>query len=145
MYWSTLFGNTAVSGTISNPITFTTYGTGAQPIFQLAPNGGLVAPLLSFVGVNYIIVDGFNVTDLSFPLGDKVNPANCGNGIELGSYNQIKSNNCTIRNCTFSNIGAPVVIIGNFNTVDSCSMTNLKNIKNTPGIPGCPAAGRPAT
>ena len=138
MYWSTLFGNTAVSGTAGNPITFSSYGTGAKPIFQVTPNANLGVSMLSFVGVNYITIDGFNITDLSFPLGDKVNKAYCGNGLELGSYNQIKSNNCIVKNCTFSNIGAPVVIIGNFNTVDSCSMTDLKNIVNTLGTAGQP-------
>ena len=138
LYWSTIYGNTAASGTASSPITFGTYGIGAKPIFQMVPNGGQVLSMLSFVGVQYIIVDGFNITDLSFPLGDKVNPANCGNGIELGSYGQITSNHCTIKNISASNIGAPIVIVGDFNTVDSCSITDLKNIKNTLGTAGQP-------
>ncbi|MBS1757866.1 MAG: hypothetical protein JSU03_11350, partial [Bacteroidetes bacterium] len=132
IYWSTIYGNNGSSGTATNPITLGTYGTGAKPIFQV-PAGSNSATIFSFVGVKYIVVDGFNITDLTFPIADKVNTAPCGIAIQIGSYGEITSNYCTVRNTDISNVGSAVVIVGDFNTIDSTTMTNLKNVKNTPG------------
>ncbi|MEO7046170.1 MAG: hypothetical protein ABI091_12745, partial [Ferruginibacter sp.] len=132
IYWSSIYGNNGASGTASNPITLGAYGTGAKPIF-LVPAGSNSATTFAFVGVQYIVFDGLNFTDLTFPISDKVSMAPCGVAIQIGSYGEIASNHCTVKNTDISNVGEAIVIVGDFNTIDSTSMTDLKNVKNTPG------------
>ncbi|HPH86134.1 MAG TPA: hypothetical protein PLC48_11775 [Ferruginibacter sp.] len=134
LLWSSIFGGSAPSGTKENPIYFGSYGNGAKPLFQYPADAKTEVTkrtLFSFIGVDYIIIDGFNVTDLQFPADNKQSPANCGIAFTLGSYGDVGSNHCIIRNCDMSNIGMGIVLIGNFNMVDSCRMTDLKNLKNT--------------
>lgn len=126
------------SGTALAPIVFSTYGTGNKPIFQYPKE--LKIPVTERILFNmladYLIMDGLNITDLDFPVKDKVTAANCGIAICIGSAENIMSNHCVIKNCDMSNIGMGIVIYGNSNEVDSCSITDLKNLKNTEGIPG---------
>ena len=134
LLWSSIFGGSAPSGTKENPIYFGAYGTGAKPLFQYPADSKTEVTkrtLFSFIGVDHIVIDGFNVTDLQFPVDNKQSPANCGIAFSLGSYGDIGSNHCIIRNCDMSNIGMGIVLIGNYNMVDSCRMTDLKNLKNT--------------
>lgn len=117
-------------GTIGSPITFSTYGTGADPVmknvgeetFQLGAynNGG-----------GYITIDGFNFTDTTFDVNDKINHAPCETGIRLGYFPDYKKTGCIIKNCKFSNIGSAVVITGNETIVENCDVRNMKNVVNT--------------
>ncbi len=125
--WATIYGGSCPSGTATSPITFGSYGTGAKPIFQAVTPSGI----FWILGPSYIVIDGLNITDLTFPVNDKINKAPCQNGILIGEYNGTSSNNCTIKNCDMSNIGGGIVINGNFNVVDSCTITDLKNVQNT--------------
>ncbi|MCX6323055.1 MAG: T9SS type A sorting domain-containing protein [Sphingobacteriales bacterium] len=131
---ASIWGYTARSGTATNPITVGTYGSGAKPIFQY-PQGGNTAPelrvIMRFVGVNYYVIDGLNYTDLVNTSNDKVTPANCGFGIYLGSYGEATCNYFAIKNIDISLCGMGMSIVGNFNTVSNCSLTNFKNLKNT--------------
>jgi len=131
---ASIWGYNARSGTSTNPITIGTYGTGAKPIF-LYPQGGSTAPELRvtmwFVGVNYYVIDGLNYTDLVNTSNDKVTPANCGFGIYLGTYGEATCNYFTIKNIDISLCGMGMAIVGNFNTVTNCLLSNFKNLKNT--------------
>ena len=113
-------------GTSGNPITFGTYGTGAKPIVQFAGND-----IFYFPSTDYTVIDGFNFTDLTFDINDKVTEAPCANGIRLGVYNGTTSNHNIVRNCNFSNIGGAIVINGDFNICEYDTITNMKNVQNT--------------
>ncbi|MEO7049300.1 MAG: hypothetical protein ABI091_28615 [Ferruginibacter sp.] len=130
------------SGTATAPIVFGSYGIGAKPIFQYPKELKIAVTerILFNMLADYIIIDGLNITDLDFPVKDKVTPANCGIAICIGSAENVISNHCIIRNCDMSNIGMGIVIYGNTNLVDSCSITDLKNLKNTEGQSGNPSS-----
>ena len=130
------FGGSANSGTATNPIYFGSYGTGAKPRFQANTIGGI----FWVVGKNYWTWDGLNFQDITFPVSDKLSIAPTGTGIRLGDFGgTTKSNYCVIKNCDFNNIGLGVVILGDYNLVDSCTFTNLKNVVNTPNTGGSSA------
>ena len=125
-------------GIKGTPIVFSSYATGAKPLFQYPKQ--LKTPvteriLFSITG-DYIVIDGFNITDKDFPVNDKLNPANCGIAFSIGISGSLNTNHCIIKNCDMSNIGMGIVINGNLNIVDSCNITDLKNLKNTQGEPG---------
>ncbi len=134
--WANIFGNKAPSGTANAPIVFSSYGTGAKPLFQYHSDfeKNPEKKILFFVaGVNHIIFDGLNITDLVFSKDDKVSPANCGIAFNFGSYGDATCNHCTVKNTDMSNIGMGIVMIGDSNRVDSCSFVDLKNVRNTYG------------
>jgi hypothetical protein len=130
------FGGAANSGTATQPVYFGSYGTGAKPRFEANTPYGI----FYVVGKNYWTWDGLNFQDLTFPASDKLNIAPMGTGIRIGDFGgTTKSNYCVIKNCDFDNIGLGVVILGDYNLVDSCTFTNLKNVKNTPNTGGSTA------
>jgi hypothetical protein len=137
--WATIWGQNCATGTPSKPITFTTYGVGNKPVFQY-PKGGTTIPenriTLLFSGVDYIIIDGFNFTELQDTGNDKITPANCGVPIYLGTMDEATTNHCTIRNVDISYCGMGIVIVGNYNKVTHCRMTDFKNLKSTPNTGG---------
>ncbi|WP_207514569.1 T9SS type A sorting domain-containing protein [Longitalea luteola] len=134
-YWGTLSINS--SGREGAPITFMPYGEGAAPLFKYSP-WDFTEPLVQnrvFIRLNqcnYIVIDGFELTDHSIRDYDRYTSANVGYGIYIykgpgngGSHNVIK-------NCTISRLGAGVNIDGgSFNTVTNCSIRNLRMIINT--------------
>ncbi|MBC7534093.1 MAG: T9SS type A sorting domain-containing protein [Ferruginibacter sp.] len=131
---TSLWGYNANSGTASQPITFTSYGTGAKPLFQY-PQGGTTRTderiIMQFIGVDYVVVDGFNFTDLVNPVNDKFSPANCGFAVYLGIQVEATSNHCTIKNIDVSLCGMGIAIVGDYNTVTNSSLTNFKDLINT--------------
>jgi hypothetical protein len=135
--WDRWYGGGAPTGTASAPITFASYGTStAKPIFQYpALTASSPAPayrvLLSFFGVDYLVIDGLNFTDTAFPRNDKLTPANMGIAIQLGVGGEALNMHNTVRNVDMSNIGMGVTISGDFNVVDRCTMTDLKNLVDT--------------
>ncbi|MFT3911844.1 MAG: T9SS type A sorting domain-containing protein [Ferruginibacter sp.] len=128
-----IWGNDAPSGTATSPITLGNYGTGAKPVF-LYPTGGSTAAesrvLFWFAGIDYWVIDGLNFTDLDVT-NNKVTPANLGIPLYLGS--DVGCNHWTIQNVDISLCGMGVVLVGDYNLVQNCNMTNFKNLKSTSG------------
>ncbi|MBU3714435.1 MAG: hypothetical protein FGM46_05745, partial [Ferruginibacter sp.] len=139
---SNIWGYSAKSGTASNPIVFSTYGSGNKPIF-LYPSGGTTSAenriLMRFVGVSNYVIDGFNFTDLVYPTNDKKSPANCGVPLYIGASGETLTNNFIIQNVDISLCGMGIVLVGNNNKVIGCNLTNFKNLKSTPNTGGSTA------
>ncbi len=140
--WDRWYGGGAPTGAAGLPITFASYGSGPKPIFQYPPlSSSSPAPenrtLFSFFGVDYLIIDGLNFTDTTFPRADKLTPANMGIAIQLGVGGEALNMHNIVRNTDMSNIGMGVTISGDFNVVDHCTMTDLKNLVDT----ACPDGG----
>jgi len=123
--------NITCLGTSSNRIYFGNYGTGNLPLIQQAGNEAVHIGTSNTTLNGGIIFDGFNITDTSFDVNDKITQAPTQQGITIGEYNDFKKKNITIRNCTFSNIGGGVVVNGDSNIVEYCTITNMKNVQNT--------------
>lgn len=140
------WGNNRGGGTCPSNVTFSKYGTGANPNF-LFPYPSSVKTgnrmVWSFEGVSGIIIDGWDFNDYRFPDGDGVTPGHqekdavtfaytseCLLIGEQGASNST-ANNCIIRNCNFNKVGLGVVIGGDGNTVTNCTMNNLLNVIST--------------
>lgn len=136
-----IYGNHAKSGTVGNPITINSYGSGVKPIF-LYPSGGSATPeqrtLLLFQGLNYWTIDGINFTD-SNTTNDKVTGANCGFPIYIGGSSTEISNNFVVNHVDISLCGMGVVFYGSNNTIMNSTMTNFKNLKSTTNTGGSSA------
>jgi hypothetical protein len=130
--WGSPF-NAAPSGTALNPIVFTSYGTGEKPNFlfptpsNIAGNARIV---FAFDRTNYIIFDGVQFNDYRFPANDKVSTCYTKTGILVGEEGA-SSNNITIKNCTFNNVGCGIEAAGNRITILNNTFTNLKNFGDT--------------
>lgn len=132
--WTTMEGYTFPSGRPAQPITFAAYDFGTMPVF-LYPKQHIGKPeervLLWFTGVDYIVIDGLRFTDTD-TMNNKINGANCGIPIYLGTAEGKTTNHCTVKNVDISLCGMGVVIIGDFNTVTNSIFSNFKNLKSTP-------------
>jgi parallel beta-helix repeat protein len=121
------------SGSNGAPIVFMSYGTGNAPVFQynLAnPTEALVQdrPIIRLNQANYIVIDGFELTDVTMPANDHNVNAHVGYGVYI-----YKGNNNIIKNCTVTKIGTGVSIDqGEYNTVTGCTMHNLRMVINAP-------------
>lgn len=121
------------SGSNGAPVVFMPYGSGNAPVFQynLAnPADALPQdrPIIRLNQANYIVIDGFALTDYSMPENDHNVNAHVGYGVYIykGSHNIIK-------NLTVTRIGAGVSVDqGNNNTITGCTMKNLRMIINAP-------------
>jgi hypothetical protein len=125
------------SGIAGAPITFMPYGEGAAPVFKYN-SGSFFDPMIynrvmiRLNQCNYIVIDGFELTDYTIRDYDRGGTANVGYGVYIykgpgdgGSHNVIK-------NCTISRVGVGVNIDGGSdNTVTNCSIRNLRMIINT--------------
>lgn len=125
------------SGSQGAPITFMPYGEGAAPVFKYNP-GNFIEPMvynrvmIRLNQCNYIVIDGFELTDYNIRDYDRGGTANVGYGVYIykgpgdgGSHNVIK-------NCTISRVGVGINIDGGSdNTVTNCSIRNLRMIINT--------------
>jgi parallel beta-helix repeat protein len=134
-YWGTLSINS--SGREGAPITFMPYGDGAAPIIKYSPWHFTDPQIYNRVMIrlnqcNYVVIDGFEMSDYSIRDYERGGTANVGYGVYIykgpgdgGSHNVIK-------NCTISRIGAGVNIDGgSYNTVTNCNISNLRMIINT--------------
>lgn len=131
---TSLWGYNAKSGTATQPITFTSYGTGAKPLFQYPQGSSTRVPdriIMQFIGVDYIVVDGFKFTDLVNPVNDKFSPAHCGFALYFGIQEEATSNYCTVKNVDISLMGMGIAIVGDNNTVTNSSLTDFKDLVNT--------------
>jgi hypothetical protein len=151
---------TAPSGTPSQPIVITNYGSTSLPLpnwlypsatypvstWKTREGRGVVA----FKGVHDIVIDGIQSNDYRVPESDKINPGYTGGWI-IGSFTQGSSasprnsytdstkrtymvKNFIIKNCIFNNI---IYGIQQFGGVDSkvtnCIFTNFKSSADTAG------------
>jgi parallel beta-helix repeat protein len=125
------------SGSAGAPITFMPYGEGAAPLFKYDPWRSWDPIICNRVMVrlnqcNYIVIDGFEMTDYTIRDYDRSGTANVGYGVYIykgpgdgGSHNVIK-------NCTISRLGAGINIDGGSdNTITNCTISNLRMIINT--------------
>jgi parallel beta-helix repeat protein len=113
------------------------YGEGAAPIIKYSPwlfSDPLVynRTMIRLNQCNYIVIDGFEMSDYTIPDHERYTPANVGYGVYIykgpgngGSHNVIK-------NCTISRLGCGISIDGgSYNTVTNCSIRNLRMVINT--------------
>lgn len=139
MQWWAWGGNTAVSGTEANPITLTSYGTGAPPNFMFpnpASTDSVSRSVMSFEGVSWIIIDGLNFIDgLNTGGVDRRQPnyklraAWTTAAVILGETGSgAESYNCVVRNCVMFKIGNGVVMCGDNNIVENCTMDDFGNV-----------------
>ena len=126
-WWGGNYGSSP-SGSATNPITFTNYGTGDKPNF-LFPSSSLEAwekVVFHFEGISYIIIDGLQFNDPRPPSSSAQNPytqykvggATTGQAIFLGEAdpaNGLLCNNNIVRNCYTNNIGYGISVCGNNN------------------------------
>lgn len=129
-YWGTLSINS--SGREGAPITITTYGEGAAPIFKYGSWNFKEPNIYDRVYIrlnqcNYIVIDGFEMNDYTIRDWDRSGTANVGYGVYI-----YKGSNNIIKNCTMARIGAGVNIDGgSYNTITNCNISNLRMIINT--------------
>jgi hypothetical protein len=100
------------SGSAGSPVTFTSYGAGAKPLFN-APGDSAIR----LDGAQYVIVDGLAATSA----------ARGGVKIEADSHDYI------VRNCTVSNSGFGMEIYGPNGLFQSNTVSDLVMVVNTPG------------
>lgn len=116
----------AESGTAGNPIIFSTYGTGSAPVFDKVGSG---FASIYFQRVNYVQVNGIQVTDTTVSPTDRVPLANIESGVLLEG-----STNCLISSMSISLVGAGIVanensgITCDFNTFTNNYISNLRMI-----------------
>lgn len=113
------------SGTAGNPITFNAYGTGADPIFS--GTGSRITYLVYVNNRSYVTFDGINITDPTLSLTDRTQQSK----IERAFYIDGSSNNVVIKNCSISLAGVGVYLVGSNNTIDNCTIENLRMVVNT--------------
>jgi hypothetical protein len=127
------------SGSNGSPIVLMGYGAGKAPVFQYDVAHPTDAQIYDRTTIrlnqaNYIVIDGFELTDVSIPETDHNVTANCGYGIYIYGTNGNGSHNL-VKNVTVSRLGCGVAIDGGTdNTVTECTITNLRMILNTPDI-----------
>jgi len=123
------------SGSSLAPIVFMPYGSGNAPVFQynLANN---TEPMIynriviRLYQANYIVIDGFELTDGTMSETDHTITAHVGYGV----YTYNCSHNI-FKNLTITRLGAGVGLDGgNDNTVTYCNISNLRMIINTPDV-----------
>lgn len=137
-YMGTLSINS--SGSNGAPIVFMPYGTGNAPVFKY--NAAHYTDPLIYNRVmirlnqcNYIVIDGFELTDYTVPEYDHNTIANVGYGVYIYKGSGNNGSNNIIKNCTISRLGSGVCIDGgSYNTVTNCTIRNLRMILNTSDV-----------
>jgi hypothetical protein len=114
------------SGAAGNPITFNAYGTGANP--QFIGTGASITQLVYMNNRSYIVFDGIDVTDPTMSPTDR----SIQSKIERAFYIDGTSNNVTIKNCSISLVGIGAYFVGPNNTMQNCTVENLRMVRNTP-------------
>jgi len=132
--WTTIWGQHCATGTVSQPIRFGAYGIGVKPVFKYPPESVEKSEnriLMLFAGVDHIIVEGIAFVENVNPQSAKIYPSNCAVPLYFGAMDEATSNHCIVKEVTISGCGNGIVLIGNYNKVLNCSLTNFGNIKNT--------------
>ncbi len=116
----------ACSGTSITPVTFTSYGTSQNlPVFQYGSTGSSVIYLYQR---QYVVIDGFKITDNTMDVNNHSMTAKVGYGIDLDQSNYI-----TLRNLDVSLVGVGVSVGGNNNAISNCKFQNMRMVRNTSG------------
>ena len=112
------------SGTITNPIVYTTYGQGQPPIFTYSTSN-----VITMYNKQYVVIDGFTIIDSTMDLNDHSILAKISYGIVVDN-----SPNNIIRNCEITLVGIGIEITkGSNNTlVENNYIHNLRMVRNTP-------------
>ncbi len=113
------------SGTAANPITFNAYGTGNAPVFT--GTGSAIWYLFYLNNQSYVIFDGLNITDPGLSISDHSQLAR----IQRVFYLDGSTNHITIKKCQISLVGIGAYVVGSYNTMDSCTVQNLRMVVNT--------------
>lgn len=113
------------SGNADNPIVFTAFGEGAAPEFDNA-----VRDIITLYNRSYIVIDGFKITDSSFPPEERTQVANMNYAIIIDN-----SPFCTVQNCEISNAGVGVEIKkgSDYTRLTGNYFHDLRMARNTPG------------
>lgn len=137
-FTGTLYINS--SGSASAPIVFMPYGSGDAPVFQYNlsnPPAAMPANrmLISLNQANYIVIDGFELTDATMPEYDHTITANVGYGVYIYAGSPGNGSHNTIKNLAISRVGSGISIDGGSdNTITQCTIKNLRMIVNTSWI-----------
>ena len=117
--------NIAKSGTLSNPIVYTNYGTGDLPEFTNTVSG-----VITLYGKQYVVFDGIKITDKTISPTDHSVQAKISYAIIVDN-----SPNCTIKNSDISLVGVAIEITGGSNNtlVTGNYFHNLRMVRNTVG------------
>lgn len=116
--------NIVRSGNAIAPITFTVYGPGTTAPTLTSSS----TDLISISGRQYLVFDGFTITDPNIDPGNRLQQS-----IIQRAFNLDESNYITVRNCNISLVGVGINMVGDYNTMDHCTIGNLRMIRNTPG------------
>jgi hypothetical protein len=128
------------SGSNGAPVVFMPYGSGNAPVLQYNvanPTDQLIydRTIIRLNQVNYIVIDGFELTDATIPETNHNVTANVGYGVYIYKGGGNNGSHNVIKNCTMSKLGCGVSIDGgNDNTITNCTISNLRMILNTPDI-----------
>lgn len=117
--------NVSCSGTAGNPIVFNSYGSGNAPVFS--GTGSRITYLVYVNNRSYVTFDGLNITDPTLSPTDRTQQSK----IERAFYLDGSSNNIVIKNCSISLAGVGVYFVGGNNTLDNCTIQNLRMVVNT--------------
>jgi len=135
------WGGNCPSGTLTNPIVFTSYGIGPEANILFPYPSSVTANVrkaMLFDNVGYIVFDSLQFNDTRFSYTDKVTSAYTCSGLELGEGftgdNPLSVHHMTVKNCIFSNISYGIVSIGRYITIQNNSFTNFKASGDTIGI-----------
>ena len=122
------FSGTLTLNSKSN-VYFGVWGTGADPLFW--GTGSTVSSLFTLNSCTNVTFYGWNISDTTISFTDRTVQAKIQNVFVTYS----SSTNIVIRKCTMDRIGYGAYFppFCNNNTVDSCSIGNLRMIRNTPG------------
>ena len=116
------------SGTSSAPITFSTYGSGTSPLIEYDLNTTKSVGdrmIIDVAKAQYVVLDGFNLTDAGMSTTNHSTNARVGTGINLGNSSFI-----TVKNMQMSLMGIGISVKGNNNSISYCSFTNMRMIIN---------------
>ena len=116
--------NIKYSGTATDPIVFTNYGSGLIPVFN-----NTMSNVVNFNSVKYVVLNGIKITDYTMSTTDRSVVANVKYAINLTN-----STNCTISNMDISLVGIGISVGNgsNYNRITQNNISNLRMVRNTP-------------
>jgi len=136
-WWNGVSGYTSPTGTASNPIVFTSYGTGNKPNLLFPTPTSVIGRnryVLNFKNVGYIYFNNIQFNDVRFPVNDKVTSAYTCSGLMIGESNASICNNIKVTNCNFSNTCYGIRSCARIIEISNNTFTNFKSCGDTIGI-----------
>lgn len=120
------------SGAAGNPITFNAYGTGANPKFvgdynATTNTSNSITKLVYTYNRSYLVFDGIDITDPAMDPNNRTLQSK----IERAFYLDGSSSNIIIKNCNISLVGIGAYFVGPNNTMQNCTIENMRMVKNT--------------